>query len=84
MSSAPGTVFLHLIDQPNVFASGSNVFQHSIALPNSNRVLQNLVNYRLGALDSVICDTTNSIDDNIIASDQINIFPNPANEFMSI
>ncbi len=84
MSCAPGNIFLHVIDQPNVIGTGCNVFQHSIALPNSNEVLPNLVNYRLGALDSVICDTTNSIDDNTIASDRIIIFPNPASEFISI
>ena len=58
--------------------------QHSVALPNMNNVLPNLVNYRLGPLDSLNCDTTNSIYDFSIASDQVIIFPNPVSAFVTI
>lgn len=84
LSCASGSPYLHVIDLPNIIGTGCNVLQHSIEIPNRNLVLPNLTNYRLGAEDSLICDTTNSIIDFLIAGDQIVIFPNPASKIVSI
>ncbi len=84
ISCGPSGSYLHVIDQPNVLGINCNVLQHNIPLPNSNSTLPNLVNYRLGALDSLYCDTINSITNLQIENESISVFPNPSHEFISI
>lgn len=84
VSTAPSNSYLHVINYPNNLGVACDLQQHSIFIPANNEILPNFPNYRLGALDSVVCDTTSSIDEHSTVADGVIIFPNPANESISI
>lgn len=78
--STPGAMYLHVVDQPDSIGPACNVLQHSIALPCLNRIVPNFPNYRLGALDSIYCDTVDVILSEDYDSGLLTVYPNPASE----
>lgn len=76
--------YLHKIEYPDVWGVGCQVMQHCIALPKINgRTIPNYPNFYLGALSGSACDTLTSHQAPINHT-AIKLYPNPANEILSI
>ena len=84
LSCLPGNTYLHVIDQPDSLGTACNVLLHGLYVPSYNSTVPNFPNYRLGPLDSLYCDTINSVHDYISAERAISVFPNPANNEIHI
>lgn len=84
ISTAPSNVYMHVINFPNNSGLLCDLQQHSLTLPASNEIVPNFPNYRLGPLDSIYCDTTNSISNLQIENESISIYPNPSRDFISL
>jgi hypothetical protein len=82
-----GSLAMHTINKPNEKGLACDVQQHSIILDVYNqRSLPYFPNYNLGALKGSPCDTIHDVanKENILEKENIQIFPNPATENISI
>ncbi len=82
--SCEANVYLHTIENPDSLGVGCNVIQRSLYIPSSNSMLPNFPNYRLGAVDSLYCDTINLVRSEHKQPEGISVYPNPANDFINI
>lgn len=84
LSCFPANTYLHVIDQPDSLGIACNVLLHGLYVPSKNSSVPNFPNYRLGPLDSLYCDTVNSVRDIIFDKSNISIFPNPAHDEIDV
>lgn len=84
ISTLPSNAYLHVINFPNNLGVACDLSQHSISIPANNEILPYFPNYRLGALDSLYCDSVNSTANQQIENESISVFPNPSHEFISV
>ena len=74
---------LHVINSPDSAGLACNLEQHSLQLPTYNKFsLPNFPNYRLGALSGSICDSLTTAISTTAGSNDILLYPNPANDFI--
>lgn len=84
ISTLPSNAFLHVINFPNNLGVACDLSQHSISIPANNEVLPYFPNYRLGALDSMYCDTINSVNQFELQINNLIVFPSIAKDFLNI
>ncbi len=84
IGTGTGTTYMHIIDQPNNLGIACNVIQHGIRFPSLSVQVPNFPNYRLGPLDSLYCDTVNSVNEFEYRNNNISVFPNPSTGIFNI
>ena len=85
INSGNGTRWLHVINNPNEGGFACNLVQHGLLLPTFNSfTIPNFPNYFLGADLGSVCDSL--LPENIYEykNNEINIFPNPANNILYV
>lgn len=84
LSTFNGSLYYHVIENPDSFGISCNVNQHSFILPNYNGCIPNFPNYNLGRWIGSVCDTLTGINENENSPFGITVFPNPSTGIFQI
>jgi hypothetical protein len=85
MQSYNADTLMHVIHRPNTGGTGCNLEQFALHTPVQNDALPNEPNFQLGALTGSSCDTLTVATLNPIEkSTQIQLFPNPASDEITL
>lgn len=81
----PAEYKMHIIHSPNSLGMAANVQQDAITLPTtSSASLPHHPNYFLGPLVGSKCDTLTSIKEQGIGNKEVQLYPNPASNFVTL
>lgn len=84
ISGGNGSTTYHVVNNPDMPGVACNFVQHSLDIPSPSVCVPNFPNYRLGALPSGACDTLTSVKDIAAKEKILKVFPNPANDVITI
>ncbi len=84
MTCANSVRYLHVINNPDSPGVACNVQQHSLYLGDwASACVPNYPNFKLGAWGGSACDTL-GVWENFITKGEFEVYPNPANDFITI